>query len=169
MTLSKVLICCCTIVVFWRIPVRAVQHPTGEPPSTSLEALMGRTGWIHLGDLTADGKAWGTRGDPAVDFPAGVFEIVGERLDRHKPILPTVGDRIRLPVRTRVYILDYGTQGEKRRLEPLSALGDRNLGPDDQTRIVLAAGAIVEVRAVDVWEPEGAFRGAYARVVPAKK
>jgi hypothetical protein len=130
---------------------------------------MGRTGWIHLGDLTADGKAWGTRGDPAVDFPAGVFEIVGKPLDSHKPILPSIGDRIRLPVRTLVYILDYGTQGERRRLEPLSAMANRNLGPNDRTTIVLAPGSIVEVRAVDVWEPDGAFRAAYARVVPAKK
>src|SRR5260221_4726004 len=93
------------------VPVGTLQRSSGSEATTvnSLERLTYKTGWILLGGVTADLKSWafaiGVDADPKVDYLTGVFEIVGRTVDRHKPILPKVGERIRLTVRSHVSIL----------------------------------------------------------------
>lgn len=134
----------------------------------SLGSLTWKTGWIQLGDTTADLKKWAFGHDPDTDFITGVYEIVGSDWNRRTPRLPKVGARIRLTRSVPVLILDYGSAAEKRRLEPPSAAG-RPLGPEDQTDIRLPAGTIVEVRSVKVSRPRGHTRAIYARVVPVAR
>jgi hypothetical protein len=131
----------------------------------SLGSLRWKTGWIPLGDTTANLKKWAVGHDPNTDFITGVYEIVGSDWNRREPRLPKVGARIRLVTSVPVLILDYGTAAEKRRLEPPSAVS-RPLGPGDHTGIRLSAGTIVEVRSVKVSRRDGDIRGIWARVVP---
>ena len=131
----------------------------------SLETLSHKTGWIYLGALTVDYKAWFSS-DPNVDYPTGAFEIVDRSVNRRKPVLPKIGEKIRLTTRVQVRILDYATRAEARRLTPLSS-ANRSLGPEDNTDAWIDAGTIVEVRAVHVSRPAGEIRSAWARVSPS--
>jgi hypothetical protein len=134
--------------------------------SVVLTSLTGKTGWIPLGDITADGKRWAAGNDPSTSFITGVYEIPGSGWDRRTPRLPKVGARIRLTVDVPVQILDYRISGEKRRLDP-PASANRPLGPQDETGIRLPAGSVLEVRAVAISKPHGDVRGVWARVVSA--
>jgi hypothetical protein len=131
----------------------------------SLATLTWKTGWIPLGEATADLKKWAVGADPNAEFTTGVYEIVGSNWNRREPRLPKVGARIRLVTSVPVEILDYATAGEKRRLEAPSS-ASRPLGPDDQTGIRLSAGTLLEVRSVKVSRPHGHIRVIWARVVP---
>ena len=130
-----------------------------------LGKLTYKTGWILLGAVTADSRNWAVGFDPKTDYPTGAFEIVGRNLNRRKPDLPKVGERIRLTARTPVVLLDYATVAEKRRLESPSSV-TRSKGPDDETGISLAPGTVVLVRAVTVSRRLGQVRAVWARVSP---
>ena len=141
-------------------------HPSQSQDSFgSLEGLTWKTGWIPLGDVTADGKRWATGSDPNSTFMTGVYELVGIKWDRRTPRLPAVGARIRLTGDVPIHILDYATTGEKRRMDP-PPLSSRPLRPGDRTGIWLPAGTVVEVRSVKISKPHGGIRGIWARVVP---
>jgi hypothetical protein len=130
-----------------------------DPP----QVLTWKTGWIELGAISADMKEWAAGSDHSVDFLTGGFEIVGRRVDRRKPVLPKIGERIRLTTRNEITILDYASTGEKRRLEvPFSVA--RSLGRNDRTGLWLEPGDIVEVLAVRISRPYGEVRTAWARV-----
>lgn len=88
----------------------------------SLDTLTHKTGWILLGALTADFRRWAVGADPNVPYMTGPFEILGRRVDRRKPILPKVGDRIRVTVRQEIMIVDYATASEQRRLTAPSSV-----------------------------------------------
>jgi hypothetical protein len=130
-----------------------------------LETLTYKTGWIPLGDLTADSKNWAAGSDPTVPYRTGSFEILGKKVDRRKPVLPKVGDRIRITARVPIIILDYTKTGEERRLDPPVT---RGLGSVDNTNLWIETGAIVEVRAVKISPLYGQARIVWARVSPAK-
>jgi hypothetical protein len=151
------------VLAFGTLALPRAQETTARPTG-SLADLTFKTGWIPLGETTEDLKQWAVGSDPNVDFTTGTYEIVGSDWDRRKPRLPRVGARIRLVVSVPVYILDYQTAGEKRRLEPLSS-ATRPLGSDDYTGIRLPAGTIVEVRAVEA-SRRYRIRTLWARVVP---
>lgn len=139
------------------------QSSASQTPTSSLEMLTGKAGWITLGDVTLDLENWVSGGDPTAGFKMGPYEIVGKNVDRRKPILPKVGDRIRLTARNEVLILDYATTGEKRALESPSSV-TRSKGPGDRTGIVLEPGTVVEVQAVEISGPIGQGRIVWARV-----
>ena len=149
-------------------PPRSFQPPATGAETGSLERLTGKTGWIPLGDVTVDGKHWASGSDPTVDFLTGPFEILGKAVDRHTPVLPKAGERIKLTARVPVLILDFATTGEKRALDAPSAVS-RSKGPDDRTGLILAPGSIVEVRAVAVSGPHGRTRAVWARVSPVAR
>jgi hypothetical protein len=134
---------------------------------SALDALSSKTGWIGLGDVTADRQNWFSGGDPTVDYLTGPFEIIGRQVDRRKPIFPKVGERIRLTARNMVFILDYATLGERRRLDS-PTLAERPIQRErDMTGIVLLPGTIVGVRAVETSRLYGQMRAVWARVVPS--
>lgn len=140
---------------------------TSPAPAGSLETLTYKTGWIPLGELTADSKKWATGSDPTVPYNTGTFEILGRKVDRRKPVLPKVGDRIRLTARVPVTILEYTTDGERHRLDP--PMISRGLEPRDETGLRLEPGAVVEVRAVNITRASGQIKFAWARVSPPTK
>jgi hypothetical protein len=92
-----------------------------------------------------------------------------------------VGERIRITARQPVIILDYATSGEKRRLEAPSSVfpdlrrgskgpepGERGLGPEDQTGVVLEVATVVEIREVVFSRLVGQSRLVYGRVIPSR-
>lgn len=135
----------------------------------SLDTLTHKTGWIPLGALTADSRRWAGGSDPNVPYMTGPFEILGRRVDRRKPILPKVGDRIRVTARQEIVIIDYARTGEQRRLTAPSSVTSisRPLGAADRTGLHVEAGEVLEVRAVKISRPLGQIRAAWARVSPS--
>jgi hypothetical protein len=127
--------------------------PSAEQPTASgskndtLAALEHQTGWILAGGVTNNYKRWalGFANDPTVDYLSGVYEILGSRMDRRVPVLPKVGQQIRVTARIAVTILDFHTLGEKRRLVSPSA-ATRPLGTDDDTGCFIEAGTVVGTR-----------------------
>src|SRR6266536_4463753 len=93
----------------------------------SLENMTYKTGWVLLGAVTEDYRAWAAANDSHVPYKTGGFEIVGKTVDRTKPVLPRKGDLIRITDREPIVILDYATTAEKRRLDPPSSV-TRSLG-----------------------------------------
>ena len=100
-------------------------------------------------------------------FKTGRFEILGKTVDRRRPVLPRVGDRIRLPAPVPVLILEYATKGETRLLDSPSS-ARRGLDNGDRTEILLPAGTVLRVRAVTIGAPAGDVRTAWARVSPGE-
>jgi hypothetical protein len=142
-----------------------VQLGADDASVTTLNGLKQKTGWIWLGDLTPDLQNWATGADPNADFFTGTYEIIGKSSDRRKPVLPDVGDQIRLARRCRVVIPDYARSGEKRALDSPFANGPY-LQPSDNTGIYLPPGTILEVRAVQLSPVHQYGTSAYARVSP---
>jgi hypothetical protein len=143
------------------------QHVSMHIDRSSLDVLTNRSGWIPLGDLSADRTQWASGSDPTVPFKTGRFEILGKTVDRRRPVLPRIGDRIRLPASVPVMILDYATTGEKRAFES-PASPRRRLDDSDRTEILLPAGTVLLVREVTVGAPAGGMRTAWARVSPGE-
>src|SRR6266508_2296023 len=75
--------------------------------TASLESLTYKTGWVLLGGITANSKAWAAGNDSHVPYKTGGFEIVGRNVNRKKPVLPRKGDLIRITDREPIVILNY--------------------------------------------------------------
>jgi hypothetical protein len=151
-----IMLCVSALVLLSSEPSFAAQQRAGEEKAV-------KTGWILLGDLNKSGTRWGSAGDPSVDYFSGVFEILDRHVDRRSTALPKVGERIRVTVRSAVTIVDYRVRGEQRvRESPSSAR--RPLGPDDNTGLFVAQGAIVRVDDVRVSNAAGQLRAVWARV-----
>jgi hypothetical protein len=151
------------------VPLTAVaQAPPTAAERGSLDVLHSRTNWILLGELSRDLKHRAAGADPAVDFKTGSYEVINRKVDRRRPGLPRVGDRIRLTARNAVTILDYATAGEKRVLQSPSSVR-RHLGVGDRPGIVLPADSVVEVRDVKISRPYGHVRVVWARISPVRK
>ena len=133
----------------------------------ALEALVHKTGWIPLGDLTRDSRKWATGSNPTATSNSGTFEILGKTIDEVKAVLPKVGDRIQITARVPIIILDYATAGEDHRLEP--PMMKRGLERRDNTGLWLEVGAVVEVRVVKISPAHGEIKAAWARVSPPTK
>ena len=140
-----------------------------EQSASSLDTLVYKTGWIFLGDITLDFRRWASGSDPIVPYKTGPFEILGRRVDRRKPILPKVGERIRATLRQQVIIIDYALLGEERRLTSPSSVTsiERPLGGGDRTGIFVEVGDVLEVHAVRITRPLGPARVVWGRVSPA--
>lgn len=154
------------IIAFQGSTFTASQGAVKGAHDGSLDELRGKTGWISLGDVTPDQKRWATGSDPRVEYFAGAFEYVDKVVDRRKPVLPKVGDRIRLTARRHVIILDFASTGERRALDDPSNV-DRSATASEFTGIILPQGSVVEVRQIRVSRTAGAFRTVWARIVPA--
>lgn len=148
-----------------RLANAAAQRTIWPTCGGQLEQLPGRTGWLRLGDLTLDRRHWASAGDPDVDFMTGGFEFVSRTVDRRLPVLPSVGDLIRLTARNRVIILGYRTTGTQRVVEvPL----DHGVGlsPGDDTDVVLTPGTVVKVQQVELRRTES-MDHLFVRAAPA--
>jgi hypothetical protein len=146
-------------------PSQWLRAQTSTSNSETLQGLIGQTGWIVLGVLTADQKEWAAGfGDPNVPYLTGTYEIVGKDTDSRAPILPTIGERIRLTTRSRVVIVDYAKLGESRALE---APAGPSLSPNDWTEIWLQTGTVVQVQDVQRVSPLGDRIFVWARVTPS--
>lgn len=145
------------------------QAALAENRSGSLEELSHHTGWIMIGAVTADHKHWAASigNDPSVSYPAGAYEILGRRLDRRKPILPGVGDKIRVTVRLPITIFDFRSAGEKHRLTAPTSVTRGLISADDSTGGFVEPGTVVIVRDVRV-SRGGDIRIIWARVSPLK-
>lgn len=143
------------IAAFWCMPeIHGNQDVIG-----SLETLTYKTGWIPLGEARTDLTGWGTTNSPT-------FEILGRATGPRSIVLPKVGERIRLVERVPLYIVDFATLGEAKRLTaPMTTR--RGLEPGDRTGLWLDAGSVLAVRSVSVSRPSGELREVWARVVPA--
>lgn len=135
-------------------------------PEGQLGQLRSQTGWIVLGELTEDRQSWATGHDPIVDFPTGPFAFVDRDVDRRLPTLPRTGERIRiLGQSVPLYILDYATRREARRLTPPSA-ATRPRDTRDRVGFRLPVGTVLVVQDLQL-EPLGRFYRVWARVVPS--
>lgn len=132
-----------------------------EKPAASLEGLVHRTGWIYLGGITENRADWAVGADPDVPFLTGAYRIVDRDVDRRRPFLPAVGERIELTTATFVRILDFSISGEARRLDrPIEGWDARK----DETGVRLDKGTVVKVCDLFVDEPAGTIRPVHARV-----
>ncbi len=131
-----------------------------QEAGSPLETLAYKTGWIDLGEvLTSDVTRWGTTNSPR-------FEFLDRAVNPATVVLPKVSDRIRLVERVPLYIVDFATLGEAKRLTaPMTTR--RGLEPGDRTGLWLDAGSVLAVRSVSVSRPSGELRFVWARVVPA--
>jgi hypothetical protein len=156
---------CGLILLCLLMSARAQARPQGAVGSLAI--LTSKTGWIHLGYITADRQEWAIGSDPHAGFTTGTYEIVGSSWDRRAPRLPRVGERIRLTVNARVMILDYLITGEKRLMDP--PIVNRPLRDSDSPGIRLPAGTVLEVRSVKVSKAlgdlYGGIRSVWARIV----
>ena len=125
-----------------------------------LEALVYKTGWVAIGELTKDRRTWATASSPA-------FDVIGKRSEATRPVLPRAGDQIQLRDPREAVILDYVKAGEVRRLDPPSSIR-RSLGPGDDTGLWIPRSEVLQVLAVVVSPAYGTMREVWARVTPPK-
>lgn len=131
--------------------------PNFETREDALEQLQFKTGWLFLAVLHGD-KYWGARPAFLAISPSGAAV---------DPVrLPSPGETIELAGRSRIYILDYATSGEARRMESPLTRGRRE--QSSETRLFLPQGAKVRVAEIFESRPTGELRSAWARVVPAQ-
>jgi hypothetical protein len=155
------------VILAWQASAfAATQDSVKGAHEGSLHELRGKTGWIGLGHVTRDRKNWAVGADPATEYNTGAFEFVDKATDRRTPVLPRVGERIRLTTRNRLIILDFASTGERRALDDPSAV--RSTG-SELTDVILPKGSIVEVREIRLSPARGGIRVVWARVVPAKE
>ncbi len=151
------------LVVLAGVPSAGAQLPA-ETEVGSLDGLVHKTGWVPLGGVTFDRRAWTGGHDPASPFRTGTYRIVGRQWDRRAPLLPDVGDRIELMTSAPVRIVDFTTTGETRRLLP---------PPDgwngrDETGLRLAKGSVVTVCDLHEMEIPDIGWSVWARVCPSE-
>jgi hypothetical protein len=137
-----------------------------DKSTNALQTLSHKTGWILLGEATADLKHWavGQMGDPSVDYFSGTYVILGRTIDRRRPIRPKIGECIRIMARGRIIILDYAVTGEEHRLAP--PMMTRGLDSGDDTKLFLERDAVVQVCDVKIAPAAGQIRAVWGRVSP---
>jgi hypothetical protein len=84
----------------------------GRQAAQSLSVLKGQTGWITLGFVSPDRKRWVVAVDPTLDYFSGVSRYLTVMSIKKKPVLPWIGERIRLTVPDDVVIPDYANKGK---------------------------------------------------------
>lgn len=152
------------LAVFVAVPPVGAQLPA-ETEVRSLDGLVNKTGWVPLGGVTFDRRAWTGGHDPASPFMTGTYRIVGRQWDRRAPLLPDVGDRIELMTSVPVRIVDFATTGETRRLLPPSEGWNARR---DETGLRLLKGSIVIVCDLHEMEIPDIGWSVWARVCPSE-
>ncbi len=108
--------------------------PASHPSDNVWDSLTERTGWVVLGERSADDQQWTTytfRAHPnQSDWPL-----------HPPPLLPNVGDQIEIRSISGVQVLDYRQTGERLRF-----VMPEGTHSNDRTDVVLPIGAVVVVR-----------------------
>ena len=113
----------------------SMARASGQSEDAAWAALKERTAWIMVGHLFAEDGSWAT-------LPA--YQILGEAVIGH-PRMPKTADVLNITHANPLYIRDFKSSGESRRLEwP----GGRQLEDADLAGGVLKPGSRVVVKEV---------------------